>query len=79
MERKVKSFGDHYDCLQVHNLHPICSNVSFNSYPQHPPGHPRAFAQKKFPSPGHLTVNFFPALGHLTTPRIFKMCTVYTV
>ena len=35
-----------------------------------PPGHPRAFAQKKFPAPGHLTVNFFPAPGHLTTPGI---------
>ena len=31
-----------------------------------PPGHPWAFAQKKFPAPGHLTVNLFPAPGHLT-------------
>ena len=38
-----------------------------------PPGTPRAFAQKKFPAPGHLTVIFFPAPGHLTTPGIFQM------
>ena len=40
------------------------------------PGNPRAFAQKNLPAPRHLTVNFFPAPGHSTTPGIFKMCTV---
>ena len=44
-----------------------------------PPGHPRTFAQKKFPAPGHLTVNFFAAPGHSETPEIFEMCTVHTV
>ena len=44
-----------------------------------PPGHPRAFAQKKFSAPGHLTINYVPAPGHLTNPGIFKICTVFTV
>ena len=34
-----------------------------------PSVHPVVFAEKIFPAPGHLTVNFSPALGHLTTPR----------
>ena len=45
-------------------------NVSFNSYPDHPP---RAFAQKIFPAPGHLTVNFSPAPGALYNIRSFSL------
>ena len=56
-------------------------NVAFNSYPDHPPpGHPRAFAQKIFPAPGHLTVNLFPAPGAFDKPRdIQNVYSIYCI
>ena len=50
--------------------------VSFNSYPDHPlwdtPGH----LHRKIPGPRAFDNKFFPALGNLTTPGIFKICRV---